>query len=158
MFLIWCQILCQHSFGWSNQMCKFIAWIIHDSAQSVTIRWQFLEFMIEKDEGAVETNYSKQGHSKWAYNPSFLLLSQLQTLVNEGRSYHGNRRLGLSGACDVFFFFFLCETHLQQGRKEADFILQAMRKQENVHIFTYTYLHTRKQTEPRGRIVIKDDK
>lgn len=62
-------------------MCKFMAWIIHDSAQSVTIRWQFLEFMIdvinwirynEKNEGVVETNYPKQAYSKWAYNPSFL--------------------------------------------------------------------------------------
>lgn len=52
--------------------------------------------------------------------------------------------------CNAFFFF--CETHSQQGREEADFILRAMRKQENVQIFTYTYLHTRKQMEPWGRI------
>lgn len=52
----------------------------------------------------------------------------------------------------MLFFFFECETHSQQGRVEADFILRAMRKQENVQIFTYTYLHTRKQMEPWGRI------
>lgn len=58
------------------------------------------------------------------------------------------------GLCNAFFFFFFfeCETHSQQGREEADFILRGMRKQENVQIFTYTYLHTRKQMEPWGRI------
>lgn len=142
MFLIWCQILCQHSFGWSNQMCKFIAWIVHDSAQSVTIRWQFLEFMIEKDEGAVETNYSKQGYYKWAYNPSFLLLSQLQTLVNEGRSYHGNRRLGLSGACDVFFLMWNTFTARKKGGWLHPPGYEETRERTHIYIHIFTYTQT----------------
>lgn len=79
--------------------------------------------------------------------PSFglSLMKEEVTMVIEDTAY-----LELCNA--FFFFFFECETHSQQGREEADFILQAMRKQENVQIFTYTYLHTRKQMEPWGRI------